>query len=143
MRWWHDKEQAEGTSRLASELDRARRYGHQLALVKLGSPACVKTPAGPHSLDDMVRACDKPFHVSGDLYLALPETGRAGAEELLGRLGLTESARIADDSPTPGIAVFPDDVITASALLAECRDAGAHSRRRRYFGRPSRQRVLS
>ena len=135
MRRWHNDGQASGTTRLASEFDRARRYEHQLALLKVA-------PAGHYDLADMVRSCDTTVHVNGDLYLVLPETDRAGAAELLGRLGVTASSAIADDSPAPGIAVFPDDGITPAALLAECSGAGAHPRRRLDLTRPRRQRAL-
>jgi len=76
--------------RLEPQLARCRRYGAQLAVVKIAvslpdrpSPA----PAVARLIHDQLRWADMAAHLEPDTFLiALPETGTTGAGEMLQRL---------------------------------------------------------
>lgn len=99
--------------RLTTELDRCRRRGHHLALVRLtlsaDASARVRLPSFIRQMDHLAVADDHA-------YLLLPEASRSEAEQLVGRLRAAVAAAFADR--TPLIAIFPDDGLTERALLA-------------------------
>src|SRR5262245_3820275 len=83
------------------ELSRAERYARELAVVVFELPGQAQLPAFAVSLARRVRRWDLVGwleHEPARLVVVLPETGRRGAQGLLGRLGsLTQGvqARIA------------------------------------------------
>ena len=120
---------------LRSEIDRSRRYGHPLTLIRL-SPAPVapgvRAPrrslwhgraarwAGPTALvADLrphVRTCDAVWAHGGLVFLLLPETERPAAEILVARLRERGPAPVRDAELR--LASFPRDGFTGEALLA-------------------------
>ncbi|MBA2631553.1 MAG: hypothetical protein H0U86_00905 [Chloroflexi bacterium] len=99
--------------RLTVELDRCRRRGHHLALVRLTLSA---DPSARVRLPAFIRQMDHLAIADEHAYLLLPEASRSEAELLVGRIGEAVPAAFADS--TPLIAVFPEDGLTERALLA-------------------------
>jgi hypothetical protein len=105
---------------LASELDRARRHRHSLALVRIARSSPSGRTGGGHAdawsarPAAAVRAADRLWAVDDGLVALLPETTLDGAELAAGRL-LDEAGR---DDDQIAIAVFPEDGLTGGALLA-------------------------
>lgn len=90
---------------LVDEVNRSRRFGHQLVLVRVD---CTENTA--RWLVGRLRSTDWAWRRRGETYLLLVETDRTGARELIER----QSARL----PTSAfrLAVFPDDALTVGAL---------------------------
>lgn len=90
---------------LVDEVNRSRRFGHQLVLVRVD---CTEDTA--RWLVGRLRSTDWAWRRRGATYLLLVETDRAGARELIER----QSERL----PTSAfrLAVFPDDALTVGAL---------------------------
>jgi hypothetical protein len=116
-RWrWADRD--DGWSALQREIDRSRRHGHELALMRLAPPAGTSPQATAVSVIHLrahVRSVDSAWADSGAIVLLLPESDRTAAERCLARLRLTfpgaEGAHVR-------IACFPSDGLTAGALRA-------------------------
>lgn len=97
---------------LAHEVERARRHGRPLAVVRIPAPEVGDVnPA----LDAVLRITDRRWRWRGELVLALPETDRAGAGVVLGRLAHLVDAGLR--TAEAGVAVFPDDALTTTALF--------------------------
>jgi hypothetical protein len=99
---------------LHREVDRSRRHGHTLALLRL-----VPTPAGPATtaailgrLRATVRSVDSAWADGGDIVLLLPECDRAAAERLVARL----RAALPGALGRVRVGCFPADGLTAAAL---------------------------
>ncbi|HEU4673206.1 MAG TPA: hypothetical protein VFS32_09930 [Candidatus Limnocylindrales bacterium] len=93
---------------LPHELERARRHGHPLTLVRA-------RPAAGLGVMDMaarIRMLDHAWLERGEVMLLLGETDRAGADRLVGRL--TAEGLLSG----PVVAAFPDDALTTGGLLA-------------------------
>jgi hypothetical protein len=99
---------------LHREVDRSRRHGHELALLRLApSPADpATTGAILDRLRATVRSVDSAWADGDDIVLLLPECDRDAAERFLARLR----------EALPGalgrvrVACFPADGLTAAAL---------------------------
>jgi hypothetical protein len=103
---------------LNAELYRSRRYRRPFVLVSISRRSLNGHGATARAeLTERIRAIDRVWEIGDRIFLLLPETDRHGAEQLI--------ARIAKDEPEllprhhVSLAAFPDDVLTAAALLAE------------------------
>jgi hypothetical protein len=95
---------------LQLEIYRSRRSGRRLALIGLQPPASSVARVG-----EAIRAIDHARVVRGRLYLLLPETDRRAAYAVVARIETLFEA------PLEGgfeVAVFPEDALTAEALVA-------------------------
>jgi hypothetical protein len=95
---------------LQLEIYRSRRSGRRLALIGLQPPA-----GSSNGISHAIRAIDHARVVDGRLYLLLPETDRRAAYALVARIEALFEA------PLEGgfeVAVFPEDALTAEALVA-------------------------
>lgn len=109
-----DSEDLDFWASLDHELERARRYEHPVALVRLTT----SEPQG-FGADDIVRlrsflrSSDRMSVTSHDAIVLAPETDSAGATHLVGRLrdGLGGFAT------TTRVAGFPEDALTRHALV--------------------------
>jgi hypothetical protein len=94
---------------LQLEIYRSRRSGRRLALIG------VQPPAGSSArIGNVIRAIDHARVVAGRLYLLLPETDRRAAYAVAARIEALFEA------PVEGgfeVAVFPEDALTAEALM--------------------------
>jgi hypothetical protein len=102
---------------LATELYRSRRYQRPLTLASIGRAGLNghgETAAG--ELSGMLRAIDRVFDLDDHVLILLPETDRAGAEQLLERIATKEPGLL--PSSYVALAVFPEDALTGSALMA-------------------------
>jgi hypothetical protein len=112
-------------SPLLHELERSRRYGWGLTVVRLPvrrSPArrppwrrrVVEQPEA--QVVPLVRETDVVWTVGPFLYLLLPGVGRDGAERLVERLAEHEPTAVSPEDARA--ASFPEDGLTGNALLA-------------------------
>lgn len=104
---------------LRRELERGRRYCRPFALVRvpLAPPARSRSILSrrrrPTMAQDLLRSTDTAWMADGALYLLLPESDRASAEQFVHRL-----ATAVDLSTSEAVTVvFPDDGVTIAALL--------------------------
>jgi hypothetical protein len=103
------------------ELDRSRRHAHPLAVVRLAG--------APDDIDALVAATGHGRETDGwwvqrrALFLVLPETDRDGANAAVTRLLTAADRSLAFAT----VAVFPEDGVTAGALL-DAIEADAHRR---------------
>ena len=122
--WWLRYQRTVETSihinrALSVELDRARRYEHPMALVRVGSwVGAADGLFGSHGVASLVRSNDAWIFIGDDLYVVLPETDRDGARALTARLVSELGPHASRDD---GVAVFPTDGVTTGALLECCR----------------------
>jgi hypothetical protein len=121
---------------LARELDRSRRYRHQLTLVRVipEAPSGQRPPAArarregwpghrrlapPQeilaALDPVLRAGDSAWVDGTAVYLLMPETDVSGAEAMIAR---TRAAVPAVAGATVRLACFPEHGLTEHALRA-------------------------
>lgn len=115
----------DGWSRFMVELERARRYERPMALVRIsqgGAPEGAPALAPDEPLVDRVRArtrqVDLVWDEGGHVYVVVPEGGSAAVADLTERLrAVTHLAGIEVRA-----AVFPDQAVTAGALLAMVHD---------------------
>jgi len=116
---------SEGWARFLVELERARRYERPMALVRIAKGP---TPAGEamSDLDEPLvarvrartRQVDLVWQEGEQVYVVVPEGGSAAVADLIQRLrAATHLAGIEVRS-----AVFPDQAVTAGALLAVVHD---------------------
>lgn len=99
------------------ELNRSRRYGHELALLWLGprDDEEVVAEALWATIQRLTRDVDCSWVADGRLFVLLPESNRTGAENLVGRLAAAEPAMFARLEAR--IAAFPEEGLTSGALL--------------------------
>ncbi len=113
------------------EFDRSRRFDRSFVLMRipLSNPLDAKDVANlPRALGALdalrlvVRSIDKVWRMQGSIYLLLPESNRASANGLIARLRPTMPDAALDGAQ---IAEFPQDALTAEALVAALRPAAA------------------
>jgi diguanylate cyclase (GGDEF)-like protein len=136
-------------SRLQYEVTRHRRNGRPLSLVVLDLDGFKQVndtlghPVGDQLLRQVaevlraaVREQDTVVRQGGDEFCVIaPETGRAEAEALAGRIKVGLHALVANGEPlsaSTGHATFPDDATSAEVLLAH---ADLEQRRDKATGR--------
>lgn len=113
---------------LQREIDRSRRYEHLFSIVRLTSRATSgRASARQHgdrraeleqralTLGVLLRKIDRVWADGEDIYLLLPEGGRAMAESMLDRISEPLAALMPDWEAA--IAAFPDDGLSKRALL--------------------------
>lgn len=110
----------DGWAIVEHELQRARRYSRRLSLVRL---EVTGTDSGAMSADtlaarlsDNVRALDAVWVQDGAVWLLLPEGDRQMALSSIGRFEATHPGLLS--ATLMRTATFPDDALTAGALLA-------------------------
>ena len=121
---------------LQRELDRSRRYGHSFSVVRLASRTRLKprsNGAGRERRAELerralmvgvlLRKLDRVWADGEDIYVLLPEGGRAMAESMLDRIREPLTVLVPDS--VAAIATFPQDGLSIGGLLAA-------------LGRPSR-----
>jgi hypothetical protein len=103
-------------SELELELERARRHARAFGLALVPAEAL---PAEPRSLVGALRVGDRAWRDGDGAWILMPEADRAAVDGALRRLaaqpGWGEAAQAARS------VVFPDDGITAGALVAALR----------------------
>jgi hypothetical protein len=110
-----------GWSELRRELDRSRRAGHELALIRVAPPRTGRWESraiGPSTADatrSLLRSSDSLWIDGGALYVLLPECSSAGAGVALERLSATMPLAELRTS----IASFPEGGWTSEVLLAK------------------------
>lgn len=114
-----DAETAAGWREFRRELNRSRRHGYPLSLVRLPGAAGDRASVADRlaQVRHDIRRIDLAWPAHGDLYLLLPQTDRAGAIGAVARLGVP-SPLGADAVDAARIAVFPGDGLTSGALIA-------------------------
>lgn len=114
------------------ELDRSRRFERPFVLMRIPTSepldATERAGASPTrgplgALPLLVRSIDRVWTMDGSIYVVLPESSRASANELVARLRSTMSDAAALDGVQ--IAEFPQDGLTTGALLGSLRPAPA------------------
>lgn len=110
-----------GWSELRRELDRSRRSGHALALIRVAPPrrgggdAQAARQSIAEAAEGMLRSCDSVWIDAGAVYMLLPESSTAGAGATVDRLGKQLPVLEMDTS----IVSFPEDGWTSEVLLAK------------------------
>ena len=97
------------------ELARARRYQRSMAILRLPGGAGTDASERAIAIVPYLRRIDRIWSEHGDVNVLLPDTDRAAAERLVGRLQARQPAAV---GPSPAIATFPVDGLTSGALLA-------------------------
>jgi hypothetical protein len=106
---------ASGWEDLHRELARARRHERPLAIVRLPGSGGSDAAARAAALAPYLRRIDRVWSEHGDVNVLLPETDRAAAERLVGRLRARQPETFGAEA---SIASFPTDGLTSGALLA-------------------------
>lgn len=114
---------------LQHEVDRSRRYGHSFSVVRLAS--CTRLRARSNGAGKarraelehkalmvgvLVRKLDRVWADGEDIYVLLPEGGRAMAESMLDRI--REPLRVLLPDSVAAIATFPQDGLSIGGLLS-------------------------
>jgi hypothetical protein len=107
------------------ELDRARRFERTFVLLRI--PALEMTSAdgvaagfgGLGALPLVIRSIDQVWAMDGSIYVVLPESTRATAEQLMARLRIAMPGEPALDHVD--LVEFPGDGVTTGALVASLR----------------------
>lgn len=113
-----------GSREFRREFIRARRRESPLTLVRLPGPGDVTRP-GAESRERLaflrrgLRRIDLVWLNRGDAYLMMPDTDAASAKLVLERLRHRAPSAFAGSEPL--LAAFPEDGLTAAALLATVR----------------------
>jgi hypothetical protein len=121
---------------LQHEVDRSRRYGHSFSVVRLASRTRLRARSNGAGearraelerkalmVGVLLRKLDRVWADGEDIYLLLPEGGRAMAESMLDRISEPLGMLVPDS--VAAIATFPQDGLSIGGLLAA-------------LGRPSR-----
>ena len=127
---------------LQREVDRSRRYGHSFSVVRLASRTrrwARSNGAGEAHRAEferkalmvgvLLRKLDRVWADGEDIYLLLPEGGRAMAEAMLDRISEPLTLLVPDS--VASIATFPQDGLSMGGLLAAL---GSPSRPLRVLG---------
>lgn len=102
------------------ELSRSRRYGRPFCLIRIPCPPTMKGRSRELAFElcSILRAVDRVWSDGSDIYVLLPECGRANGQRMLTRnrnlllelLSEKELSQVA-------CAAFPEDALTSGALL--------------------------
>lgn len=126
---------------ISQEVERSRRYNHEVAVVlfgpdqweeilaERGSEAATElmVAAASDCLSDL-RSQDTLIRIQhADFAAVLPETGVDGAQVVAEKLAAAARERLGVEVRA-GIAVFPEDEVTGSGLMAEAEEALAFAR---------------
>jgi hypothetical protein len=106
---------ASGWEDLHRELARARRHERPLAIVRLPGDGGTEAAARAAAIAPYLRRIDRVWSEHGDVNVLLPETDRAAAERLVGRLRARQPETFGAQA---AIAAFPADGLTSGALLS-------------------------
>jgi hypothetical protein len=101
-----------GWQDLDRELERARRYGRPVSVVRVSAADDAGSSTSKPTALPRLRRLDRAWAEHGEVIAVLPETDRHAAEGLLARLQARSEA-----SSAVGLASFPDDGATRHALL--------------------------
>ena len=102
---------------LEREIDRSRRHGRALALLRLTWHAeGRRLGAVVDAVRATVRSVDSVWVDHEAIFVLLPESDRAAADRLLARLGFASPGIV--DTRDARVASFPQDGLTANALRA-------------------------
>ena len=110
-----------GWAEFRRELRRSRRAVRSMTLLRLPGPAdpeaaiAADLEGRSRRLHEHLRLVDRTWVDDGSIYVLLPESPRAAAESLLGRLRTLVPDVIAEDVR---MATFPDDGLTSGALIS-------------------------
>jgi hypothetical protein len=111
----------EGWAEFRRELRRSRRGVRPMTIVRLPGPAdpaaaeAADLPGRARRLHRHLRLVDRTWVDEGSIYILLPESPRAGADTLLGRLQRLTPDLVDEDVR---VATFPDDGLTSGALIS-------------------------
>ena len=136
---------------IESELERSRRHNRSFAVIRLPGQVGPRPPGDAQGsrgrwngirpqveqpLSLILRSIDRFCTDRRDVYLVLPETGRAGAERLVARIKAEVPG--ASTAESVRMVVFPEDGVTAGVLLEKLQVAPGPSvlRRERVVGSP-------
>ncbi len=126
---------------LTEEVERARRYNRSLAMVLFGPDMWqeVVDDRGEEEATQLIvdaaaaylailRSVDTLIHIEdADFAALLPETDIEGAQVVAEKVTAAGSERIGTDVRA-GVAVFPEDEVTGSGLMAEAEEALSFAR---------------
>ncbi len=107
---------ADGWSGFVTELERARRYERRMALIRIG-PGTSRGRSGSSlgsRIRGVTRQVDQVWEDRDVVYVVVPESGADGVGQLVDRLQATPELRGIETTA----AIFPEDALTAGALLA-------------------------
>jgi hypothetical protein len=109
-----------GWAEFRRELRRSRRNTRPMTLLRslspLGPDAVAEDPeVRSRALHGHLRLVDRTWVDDGAVYLLLPETSRAAADSLVGRLQTIAPELLPGDVR---MATFPDDGLTSGALIS-------------------------
>jgi hypothetical protein len=110
-----------GWAEFRRELRRSRRSVRPMTLLRLRGPADpddaleADLEGMSRSLHGHLRLVDRTWVDDGSVYVLLPESTRAAADAMLGRLRVVAPELIVDDLR---LATFPDDGLTSGALIS-------------------------
>lgn len=111
----------EGWAEFRREMRRSRRASRPMTLLRLPGPAAPEAaaaadlPGRTRRLHEHLRLVDRTWIDEGSIYVLLPESPRASAEALLGRLSTVAPDIIPDGLR---VATFPDDGLTSGAIIS-------------------------
>ena len=97
------------------EIARARRHERPLAIVRLPGADANDAPTRAAAIAPYLRRIDRVWAEHGDVNVLLPDTDRAAAEQLIGRLQARQPLALGSGA---SIATFPADGLTSGALLS-------------------------
>ena len=110
-----------GWAEFRRELRRSRRSVRPMTLLRLPGPVTPEAaeaadlPGRSRRLHEHLRLVDRTWVDDGSVYVLLPESPRAAADSLLGRLRTVAPDLVAEDVR---MATFPDDGLTSGALIS-------------------------
>jgi hypothetical protein len=114
---WTDGRFAE---ELWMELSRSRRYGRPFCLIRIPCPPTMKGRSQELALAlcSILRAVDRVWSDGADIYVLLPECGRANGQRMLTRnRNLLLELLSEKELSQAACAAFPEDALTSGALL--------------------------
>jgi hypothetical protein len=110
-----------GWAEFRRELRRSRRAARPMTILRLPGPADPEAAEAAdlvgqsRGLHEHLRLVDRTWVDDGSVYVLLPESSRAAADSLIGRLRIAAPHLVADDVR---LATFPDDGLTSGALIS-------------------------
>lgn len=116
MRRWRRRPagRSEDWNLLRREIDRSRRHGHPLMVVRVDAGTRADAVRLQQALETHVRSIDAVWTHADSAYIMLPESDRAAGDGFLGRLRAAAPELVPADAVR--VACFPQDGLTADAL---------------------------